>query len=55
MNTSELITKLDKLILEHGDVKFHVYGSFNKKTLRPSEDDVHFDADQNEIYLGLYF
>ena len=52
--TSEVISKLQKLVDENGDQELTIYKLFDRVTRDVKIDDIHFDDDSKDIYIATY-
>lgn len=51
---SEVITKLQEMESEHGNLECNIYKSFEKETTPLNKDEIHFDEEKKDIYIGIY-
>ena len=54
MEIKDLIKKLEKIEQENGNVEVNIYKSFDKKTISFDDDDIHFDDNKKDCYIGIY-
>jgi len=50
----ELINKLQEIEQKQGNVEVSIYHSHDKKTSKIDVDQIYFDDQLNDVYIGIY-